>query len=174
MINKKIEEALNKQINEELYSAYLYMSMASHFDAANLQGLGNWMKTQAEEEMAHAYRFYHYINERGGRAKLGAIAAPPVEWASPLKAFQDALEHERHITSCINALMDLAISEKDHATNLMLQWYVNEQVEEEAIAGEIIEKIKLVGDSGQALYLLDKELGVRVPAMAAALTAAGE
>lgn len=173
MISKKIEDALNKQINEELYSAYLYMSMASHFDAANLPGFGNWMKTQAEEEMAHAYRFYHYINERGGRAILGAIAAPPTEWESPLKAFEDALNHERHITACINGLVDLAIAEKDHASNSMLQWFVNEQVEEEATAEEILEKIKLVGDSGQALYMLDKELGVRVPAMAAAL-AGGE
>jgi len=174
MINKKIEDALNKQINEELYSAYLYMSMASHFDAVNLPGFANWMKTQAEEEMAHAYRFYHYINGRGGRAKLDAISAPPIEWASPLRAFEDAVEHERHITACINGLVDLALAEKDHATNLMLQWFVNEQVEEEANAVEIVEKIKLVGDSGQALYLLDKELGVRVPAMAATLAPAGE
>ena len=151
MISKKIEDALNKQINEELYSAYLYMSMASHFDAANLPGFGNWMKTQAEEEMAHAYRFYHYITERGGQAILAAIAAPPTKWDSPQKAFDDALQHERHITACIHGLVDLAIAEKDHATNLMLQWYVKEQIEEEATAEETLEKIKLVGTSGQAL-----------------------
>lgn len=161
MIKKKLEEAINKQINEELYSAYLYLSMATHFDDVNLPGIAGWMKAQAREEVEHAMRFYHYLTERGGRAVLQAINAPQSEWASPLAAFQDALKHEEYITSCIHNLVDLAASEKDHATVNMLQWFVAEQVEEEATAAEIVEKLKMIGDQGHALYMMDKELGAR-------------
>lgn len=161
MIKKKLEEAINKQINEELYSAYLYLSMATHFDDVNLPGIAGWMKAQAREEIEHAMRFYHYLTERGGRAVLQAIKAPQSEWASPLTAFQDALKHEEYITSCIHNLVDLAASEKDHATVNMLQWFVAEQVEEEATAAEIVEKLKMIGDQGHALYMMDKELGAR-------------
>ena len=161
MIKKNLEEAINKQINEELYSAYLYLSMATHFDDVNLPGIAGWMKAQAQEEVEHAMRFYHYLTERGGRAVLQAIKAPQSEWASPLAAFQDALKHEEYITSCIHKLVDLAASEKDHATVNMLQWFVAEQVEEEATATEIVEKLKMIGDQGHALYMIDKELGAR-------------
>lgn len=161
MIKKNLEEAINKQINEELYSAYLYLSMATHFDDVNLPGIAGWMKAQAQEEVEHAMRFYHYLTERGGRAVLQAIKAPQSEWASPLAAFQDALKHEEYITTCIHNLVDLAASEKDHASVNMLQWFVAEQVEEEATAAEIVEKLKMIGDQGHALYMMDKELGAR-------------
>lgn len=161
MINKKVEEAINKQINEELYSAYLYLSMATHFDAVNLPGFASWMKVQAQEEVSHAMRFYHYLTERGGRAVLQPIKGPQSEWQSPLAAFQDALKHEEYITSCIHKLVDLAAAEKDHASVNMLQWFVAEQVEEEATASENVEKLKMIGDQGHAIYMMDRELGAR-------------
>jgi ferritin len=161
MINQKVEEAINKQINEELFSAYLYLSMATHFDAVNLPGFAGWMKAQAQEEVSHAMRFYHYLGERGGRAVLQPIKGPQTEWQSPLAAFQDALKHEEYITSCIHKLVDLAAAEKDHATANMLQWFVAEQVEEEATASEILEKLKMIGDQGHAVYMMDRELGAR-------------
>ncbi len=161
MINKKVEDAINKQINEELYSAYLYLSMATHFDAVNLPGFAGWMKAQAREEVSHAMRFYHHLGERGGRAVLQPIKGPQTEWQSPLAAFQDALKHEAYITSCIHRLVDLAAAEKDHASVNMLQWFVAEQVEEEATASENVEKLKMIGDHGQAIYMMDRELGAR-------------
>jgi ferritin len=161
MINKRVEEAINKQINEELYSAYLYLSMATHFDAVNLPGFAGWMKVQAQEEVSHAMRFYHYLGERGGRAVLQPIKGPQTEWQSPLAAFQDALKHEEYITSCIHKLVDLAAAEKDHASVNMLQWFVAEQVEEEATASENVEKLKMIGDQGHAIYMMDRELGAR-------------
>jgi ferritin len=162
MISKKMESALNKQINAELYSAYLYLSMNSYFQSANLQGSATWMRVQALEEMTHAEKFYQFVINRGGRIFLETIEGPPVKWASPLAAFQDVYKHEQKVTSLINALVDLAIKEKDHASHTMLQWFVNEQVEEESNADGIVQQLKLLGDSGQGLLMLDRELGQRV------------
>ena len=161
MLKQKIEDALNSQINAELYSAYLYYSMAADFASRSLTGCAHWMNIQALEEMGHVQKFVNYINERGGRVSLKAIDAPPVEWSSPRKAFEDALEHEGHVTSLINSLVDLSTAESDHATCNFLQWFVEEQVEEEATAGEIVDKMKLVEGAAGGLFLLDAELAKR-------------
>ena len=129
MIDKRMQDALNEQIKWELYSAYLYLSMSAHLSSMNLMGFANWMRVQAQEELAHAMKFYGFIEERGGRVTLAEVGKPPVEWASPLAAFEDALGHEQGVTSRINNLVDLALSEKDHATHNFLQWFVSEQVE---------------------------------------------
>ncbi|MDD4270570.1 MAG: ferritin [Pirellulaceae bacterium] len=169
MLCSKMEEALNSQINAEYYSSYLYLSMAAYFDSINLVGMANWMRVQAQEEMAHAMKFFDFIAERSGRVTLASIDAPPNEWASPLAAFEDALAHERHISSRINKLVDLALAESDHATNNFLQWFVAEQVEEEATADGIVQQLRLVKDAPGGVFLLDRELGQRtfVPPSAA-------
>ena len=161
MIDKEIEEAINKQINEEMYSAYLYLSMSAYFESTGLRGFANWMYVQYKEEMDHAMKFYRYLIERGGRVKLYALKEPPHEWDSPLHAFEETLKHERHITECINNLVDLAERKKDRATFNLLQWYVDEQVEEEANDEEIIQMLKMVGDSGHGLMMIDRELAQR-------------
>ncbi len=161
MIDKEIEEAINKQINEEMYSAYLYLSMSAYFESLGLKGFANWMYVQYQEEMDHAMKFYRYLIERGGRVKLYPIKEPPHEWNSPLHAFEETLKHERHITECINNLVDLAEKKKDRATFNLLQWYVDEQVEEEANDEEIIQMLKMIGDKGQGLLMLDRELAKR-------------
>ena len=161
MIDKEIEEAINKQINEEMYSAYLYLSMSAYFEDIGLRGFANWMYVQFQEEKDHAMKFYRYLIERGGRVKLYAIKEPPHEWSSPLHAFDETLKHERHITQCINELVDLAEKKKDRATFNLLQWYVDEQVEEEANDEEIIQKLKMIGDNPQGLLMLDRELAAR-------------
>ena len=173
MLNKKMEKALNDQVNAELYSAYLYLSMAACFQAMNLPGLANWMRVQTQEEMFHAVKFYDFILQRGGSVKLAAIAAPPVAWASPLKAFEHTLSHEEAVTARINNLVSAATSAKDYATNNFLQWFVSEQVEEEANANELVQRLKLIGKSAEALLLLDQELAKRVFVMPAAPAAAG-
>lgn len=152
---------MNEQINEELYSAYLYLSMAAHFEAANLPGFGHWMRIQAQEEQAHAMKFFGFINSRNGRVRLQAIAQPPVEFGSPLSIFQAALEHEQHITGRINALYELAQQEKDHASRSLLQWFVDEQMEEENNAQAIVDTLKMAGEGGMALIMLDHQLGAR-------------
>ena len=162
MINKKMEKALNDQINAELYSAYLYMAMASHFKSINLDGFANWFSVQAYEEFFHAKKFYDFVLERGGKVMLFPIEGPPKEWQSADKAFEDAYKHEQYITGRINDLVDLAILEKDHASNTMLQWFVTEQVEEEANASGILEKLRLAGNQGSGLFLIDRELAARV------------
>ncbi len=162
MITKKMVDALNKQINEELFSSYLYLSMAAYFEAKNLKGFSNWMMVQQKEEMDHAMKFYNYINSTGGKVKLLALAEPSSEWNSPLHAFEETLKHEQHITKCINDLVDLAEQGKDRATFNMLQWYVDEQIEEEENDNDIIEKLKLVGENGNGMFMLDKELAQRV------------
>ena len=162
MLNAKVEKAINEQIVAETYSAYLYLSMAAYFESRGLKGMGSWMKNQAQEELTHAVKFFNYVNERGGRVILGAIEAPPSEWQSPLAAFENALAHEGKVTGLINGLVDLAIAEKDHASNSFLRWYVDEQVEEEATAGEIVDQLRLIGEDGQGLLMLDRELGARV------------
>jgi len=162
MISEKMSNALNGQLNAELYSAYLYLSMEAYFQAANLPGFANWMRVQAQEEQCHAMKFYDFINERGGRVILQQIQAPPNEWDSPLAVFEVVLAHEKKVTGLINGLVDLAIEEKDHAANSFLQWFVDEQVEEEDSAGTIVGQLKLIKESPQALFLMDKELSQRV------------
>ncbi len=161
MISKKVEEALNRQINAELYSAYLYLSMNAYFLSINLAGFANWMRVQALEETTHADKFYGFLNDRGGRVILAPIEGPPHDWSSPLAAFEDAYRHEQKVTAMINALMDLAIEEKDHATASMLSWFVDEQVEEESNADGIVRQLKLVGDNSGGLFMLDRELSAR-------------
>ena len=162
MLNQKMEAAINSQINAEIYSSYLYMSMATYFDAQQLPGMAHWMRVQAQEEMAHAFKFYKYVNERGGRVLLTAIEGPPTDWDSPLDAFSAVAAHEAKVTGLINGLMDLALETKDHATSSFLQWFIDEQVEEEASAGEVVGKMKLAANNPSALLMLDKELGARV------------
>jgi ferritin len=161
MISKKMEEALNKQINAEFYSSYLYLSMAADFEAKNLPGFANWMKVQAQEEWGHGMRIYKYLNEQNGAVKLAAIAEPPTTWKSPLEAFEAAYKHEQQVTSRIHDLVTLGTGEKDYATQIFLQWFVSEQVEEEASALAIVEKLKMVGDAPQGLFMVDAELGQR-------------
>ncbi len=162
MISKKMEEALNKQLNRELFSSYLYLSMASYFETNNYVGMAQWMRLQADEEHAHSMKFFAFIQKIGGRVTLGQIDKPQSEWDSAQKAFEDALGHEEYITKHINELTDLAISERDHSTKTFLQWYIDEQVEEEAAANEIVQKFNLIGDSKSGLYMLDRELGARI------------
>jgi len=162
MLKKNIEKALNEQINAEMYSAYLYLSMASYFDAEGLDGFASWMRVQFQEEQFHALKFYHYVNERGGRVRLKPIDGPGTDWKSAAHVFEETLKHEQLVTSLINKLVDLARKESDHATDNFLQWFVAEQVEEEATADSILSKVKRVGDKGNGIYMLDKELGARV------------
>ena len=162
MISKKVEKALNDQLNAELYSSYLYLSMSAYFSSINLNGFANWMRIQAQEELTHSIKFYDFINERDGKVTLVSIAAPKIKWNSPLDAFKNVLSHEIKVTGLINELASLSIKEKDHATNIFLQWFVTEQVEEESSAQEVIDNLKLIGDKGEALFLIDKELAQRV------------
>jgi ferritin len=161
MLGEKMLNALNKQVNNEMYSAYLYMSMSGHSTYIGLKGFANWFMVQYQEEMVHAMRMYNYINDQGGQVKLIAIAQPPTEFTSPLDMFEKTLEHEKFITKCIGDLVNLAMEEKDHATNIFLQWFVTEQIEEEANDNEVIAKLKLAGESGSALLMIDKELAAR-------------
>lgn len=162
MINEKIQEAFNKQINAELYSSYLYLSMSAYFESMNLPGFAHWMRCQAQEEVVHAMKFYDYLNERGGNVKLTAIDAPPAAWNSPLHAFEDAYSHEQKVTGLINGLVDLAVQEKDHASTNFLQWFVAEQVEEEDSADKVVQSLKLAGNQGGGMFMIDRELGQRV------------
>lgn len=162
MITAKLEEALNGQINKEMYSAYLYMAMSSHSKSIGLDGFANWFMVQYHEEMLHAMKIYEYVNSQGGKVKLKALEEPPSEFESPLDMFQKTLKHEQFITKSINDLMDMAISEKDHATSIFLQWYVTEQVEEEENDNEILAKLDLVGTDKAGLFILDKELAARM------------
>jgi ferritin len=161
MFNKKIEEAMNKQINAEIYSSYLYYSMAAYFEAMSLKGFSHWMRVQALEELTHAHKFMNFIYDRGGRVMLQPIEGPEVEWKSPLHAFESAYEHEQKVSGLINKLMDLAQSEKDHASTSFLNWFVDEQVEEEASADEIVQQLKLVDQAEGGIFMLDKELNTR-------------
>ena len=165
MIHKKMEEALNGQLNKELYSAYLYMAMSAHSDSIGLKGFANWFMVQYHEEMLHAMKIYEYIIRQGGKVKLKSIKEPPAGFDSPLDMFEKTLAHEKFITKSINDLVDLAVADKDHATHIFLQWYVTEQIEEEENDNDIIAKIKLIGtgpESNNGLFLIDKDLGARV------------
>jgi ferritin len=169
MISKKMQQALNDQVNAEFYSGYLYLAMAAWFESINLNGFANWMRVQTQEELAHGMIFYNYINNRGGQVKLAAIDAPPAVWDTPRKAFEDAYAHEQKVTARINKLMDQAISESDHATATFLQWFVTEQVEEELNASTIINQLKVSADSPNALFMLDREMAARIFTMPAPL-----
>jgi len=162
MISKKMEKALNEQVNAELFSAYLYLSMEAYFKSLNLNGIATWMRVQTQEEVMHAMKIYDYVNERGGRVILKSISEPQAEWKSPLAAFEAAYQHEQKVTALINGLVNLAIEEKDHAANMFLQWFVNEQVEEESSADAIVQKLKLMADAPGGMYMLDNEMGQRV------------
>jgi len=162
MISKKIQDAFNNQINEELASAYLYLSMEAHFHAAGLEGMANWMRVQTQEEIGHAMKFFDFINERGGMVELMPISADlHRKWDSPLGIFQASYQHEQHITACINDLVKLANDEQDHAAGVFLQWFVTEQVEEEANTSNVAQMLERVGESGHALFMADQILGQR-------------
>ncbi|MDH4138293.1 MAG: ferritin [Anaerolineae bacterium] len=161
MLSKTIQDAMNEQVKNELYSAYLYLSMSAYCEAANLPGFAHWMRVQAQEEVEHAMKFYHFVYERGGRVALQAIDQPPVEFQSPLHVFEQTLAHEQKVTTMIHDLYTLAVQEKDYASQAFLQWFVTEQVEEEASATQIVETLKRIGDKSHALIMLDKELGRR-------------
>jgi ferritin len=162
MIGEQMVKALNDQLNAELYSSYLYLSMSAYFQSLNLKGFANWMRVQTQEELLHAVKFYDFINNRGGRVKLAAIETPPSEWESPLQVFETAYQHEQKVTSLINNLVEIALEERDHATEIFLQWFVTEQVEEEDSANTVIQKLKLMGDAPGGMFMLDNELGQRV------------
>ncbi len=162
MISNKVQDAINAQINAEFWSAYLYLSMGMHFEAEGRTGIANWFRIQFKEEQAHAEIFINYLLSRGGRVELKAIEAVPTTWESPLAAFEATLEHEEKVTAMINALYALAEQEHDYATRGKLDWFVAEQVEEEETAQNLIDRLKLVGDNGLALFMLDQELATRV------------
>ncbi|MFZ5572669.1 MAG: ferritin [Thermodesulfobacteriota bacterium] len=162
MINDKMIAALNEQINREMYSAYLYMSMSSHCNMVGLKGFANWFMVQYHEEMIHAMKIYEYIQRQGGEVHLKTIQAPPHSFESPLDMFTKTLEHEQFITRSINDLMELAIAEKDHASQIFLEWYVTEQVEEEENDNDIIQQLKIIKDNAHALLMLDRELAARI------------
>lgn len=162
MLDKEMEDAINKQLNAELYSAYLYLSMGAYFEANDLSGFANWMRVQAQEERDHAMKFYDYLVTRGARVTLTEIEAPPTEWESAIAVFDHVYRHEQMVTGLINKLVDLAISLSDHATNNFLQWYVAEQVEEEESASTVLQKVKLSEEDSRALFMIDQELATRV------------
>ncbi|UCF10495.1 MAG: ferritin [Candidatus Bipolaricaulota bacterium] len=163
MIGERMQDAINAQIKEEMESAYLYLSMVGYFESIGLEGMAQWMKAQVQEEVAHAMRFFDHLVERDGRVKLLALAEPKTEWSSPLDAFQAALAHEEYITGKISDLVTLAAEENDHAAAIMLQWFVSEQVEEEATASRIVDLLARIGTDGPGLVMVDRELGARVP-----------
>ena len=161
MISEKLEKAFNDQINKELYSEYLYLSMQAYFERLNLKGFVNWMNVQIQEEHAHAMGMFNYVHERGGKVELEAIDKPQVDWNSPLDVFEEVLKHEEFVTSRINALMDVAEEVKDRAALSFLDWYLKEQVEEESNVGGVLATLKLIKDDAKALLMLDKELAAR-------------
>lgn len=162
MISDKMCKALNDQVNAELYSSYLYLSMSGWCSEKSLNGFANWMRVQAQEEMAHAMKIYDYVLERGGSVKFEAIAAPPAAWGSPMEIVEEVAKHEAKVTGLVNDLVDVALDERDHAANIFLQWFVAEQVEEEASVGEVVERMKMIGDDSAGMFAMDLELGKRV------------
>lgn len=160
-MNERMQEAFNEQINEELFSSYIYLAMAAHFEAMNLEGFTSWMKLQAQEEVAHAMRLFDHIHRRGGRVVLKAVGEPPLDFGSPLETFEKALAHEQHITGCIHKLYSMAQEESDYPAQVELQWFIDEQMEEEENTGRVVDQLKLAGDNTVALLMLDRELGQR-------------
>lgn len=161
VVGDKVVRALNQQLNREIYSAYLYLSMCAYFESVGMKGFASWMRVQWQEELMHALKLFDYISGRGGRVELFAIEEPPKSWESPLNAFEHALEHEMKVTKLIDELVELSIEEKDNATFNMLQWFVNEQVEEEKTFRDIVERLRMFKDDKMALFLLDSQLGQR-------------
>ncbi len=161
MISKKMQDALNGQVAAEFYSAYLYLSMSAYLESIDLKGFADWMRVQYQEEVSHAEKIFDHVIERDGRAVVKAWEAPPAEWKSALDVFETAYKHEQKVTGLINGLVDQALAEKDHATYNFLQWFVNEQVEEEASVKTIVQQLKLLGDSRAGLFQIDRELGQR-------------
>ncbi|MDX9723905.1 MAG: ferritin [Myxococcota bacterium] len=168
MLKEELQKALNEQINAELFSSYLYLSMAAYFEDLGLAGFASWMKVQAQEELLHSGKFYTFINERRGRVQLLPIEGPQLEWESPLAAFKAAFEHECYISERIHKLVSLARKHEDYPTENFLQWFVAEQVEEEATADGIVQRLKLIGDNSGGVFMLDRELGARTFALPAA------
>ncbi len=162
MISKVMQDALNKQINAEIWSAYLYLSMSAYFDDNNLPGFANWMKIQWQEEISHAMKMFDYVSGRGGRVLLEPIAGVKTDWADSIEIFNETLEHERKVSGLINNLVNVAISEADHATNNFLQWFVAEQVEEESTAENLLVQLKMINGSGHGMLMLDRELSQRI------------
>ncbi len=162
MISKKIQKALNEQLNAEFYSSYFYLSMSAYFESKDLQGFAQWFRLQADEEYAHAMKIFDYVYQIGGEVKLMKIDGPKTNWDSFLEVFQDTFEHEQKVTQSINDLLELSYAEKDHATVNFLQWFVSEQVEEEATAMQNVKKMEMIGKDKAGLFMIDKELGGRV------------
>ncbi len=160
-ISQNVQDAINEQIRNELASAYLYLSMSAHFEAEALPGFASWMRVQAREEVTHGMKLFDYLADRGGRIVLGALEAPPVSFESPLAIFRQSYAHEQKVTAMIHALYALAADEKDYATQLALEWFITEQVEEEKTASDIAARLEMVGDNRVALLMLDRELGAR-------------
>lgn len=167
MFSSAMEKAINDQIQKELYSAYVYLSMAAYFETNNLTGAASWMRLQHQEEQVHAMKFFDFINDRGGQVVLQAIQQPPTDFASPLAVFEAALAHEQKVSRSIHDLYALAVKENDYPTQAMLQWFINEQVEEEKNASAIVAQLRMIGDSPAALFMIDQQLGARQPGAAA-------
>ena len=161
MLSDRLQEAINHQINNEIYSAYLYLSMAAYFETLSLVGFAHWMRLQFEEETSHALKLFDYVNDRDGRVTLGAIEQPPIEFESPHSVMRIALEHERQVTDMINNLYTLAVSERDYPSHVLLEWFVAEQVEEEKTLRDIVDHMAIIGDDGTGLLIIDERLGSR-------------
>jgi len=162
MISDKMCKVLNNQVNAELFSSYLYLSMSSWFSERSLSGFASWMRVQAQEELSHGMKIYDYILERGGKIELGAIEQPESVWSTPVEVVEEVANHEAKVTGLVNDLVDVALDERDHAANIFLQWFVCEQVEEEATVGEVFERMKMVDGNSGGMFAMDMELGKRV------------
>lgn len=165
MINGKVRDIINEQIRNEIFSSYLYLSMAAYFDSLGFDGMGQWMRCQAQEEMVHAMKFFNHIKDREGKVELLAIDKPQSEWSSPLDAFKAAYKHEQFITAKINDIVSVAHEEKDYAAIPMLNWFVEEQIEEEATASKTVQELERIGDDGNGILMIDRELGTRIFAL---------
>lgn len=168
MLSQRMQDALNKQIEHEFYSSFVYLAMSAHFESRNLPGFAKWMRMQAGEEHAHAMKIFDHILDRGGAVSVPALTAPPAKFEAPLAVFEQALHHERAVTKSIHDLYDLAVQERDYPARVFLDWFVNEQVEEEKTAELVVEQLKMIGDDRPALLMLDRELGQRKPEAAGA------
>ena len=158
MLSQSVQLLLNQQVAKELYASNLYLAMSGHFAEANLMGMANWMRIQSEEERGHALRFFDFVIDREGQVEVGAVDQPPAEFGNPVEIFAEALEHERKVTASINAIYAQAVKNDDYATQIFLQWFITEQVEEEASAAEMVERLKMAGDDRAALLMLDAEM----------------
>ena len=161
MIRKSIQDAINDQINKELYSSYLYLAMSTYYAESNLSGFASWMKVQNSGRSAHAMKFYGYVIERNGHVELETIEKPHAKFKSPADVFKQVLEHEQKVTGMINKLYELAVKEKDYPTQIMLEWFITEQLEEEKNAGDVLEQLKMIGDSPVSLIMMDRQLAAR-------------